>query len=439
MRRTAVLAALGTTLLSLQALAVTPPKSGSVCPKSGITQNFQGKKFTCIKSGKKLVWDKGVVIKVAAPSLSPSPATSTVPSPSSAPSLNPSPTPLPTSAPSPSNATNPTPSPSATPTPSIETFVPPTIPNSFAELEIYVAGIPYGAWLKSKQVIESSKSKLSEVKIFNGPNSSSIDLTPFLSLTDVSRMFPSMAEPQVNYVFVYSLSDIAWANQKIEELIGSEELRQLQRNENNQLVEGNCPSQCTNAKQQTSRASMKSLILLGADYFKGISGNPCCKFDGKGLLNHEYMHALQRIPLMTSTANNGNVEWPPSWFSEGSATFVANAAQNYTSYDDYLTYRKIQWNRIGRPLLDEPWFLDYLDEKYLKSRWTTYNYVGMYEVGMRISEILVALKGPESLMEIYKELGRGSSFLAAFEKVYGTKWSEARPYIARALLLQSGT
>lgn len=36
------------------------PKSGSSCSKLGSTQNFAGKKFTCIKLGKKLVWNKGI-------------------------------------------------------------------------------------------------------------------------------------------------------------------------------------------------------------------------------------------------------------------------------------------------------------------------------------------------------------------------------------------
>lgn len=42
--------------------SATPPKAGSVCSKRGITQNNQGKKFTCVKSGKKLIWDKGVLM-----------------------------------------------------------------------------------------------------------------------------------------------------------------------------------------------------------------------------------------------------------------------------------------------------------------------------------------------------------------------------------------
>ena len=74
------------------AYSATPPKAGSACSKQGVTKTYEGKKYTCIKSGKKLVWNKGIVVKKPAPTPSPTPT----------------PTPLNTS----------TPTPTATPTPS---------------------------------------------------------------------------------------------------------------------------------------------------------------------------------------------------------------------------------------------------------------------------------------------------------------------------------
>ena len=43
--------------------AVAAVKAGDSCKKVGATATASGKKFTCIKSGKKLVWNKGVTIK----------------------------------------------------------------------------------------------------------------------------------------------------------------------------------------------------------------------------------------------------------------------------------------------------------------------------------------------------------------------------------------
>jgi len=62
-------------------------KAGSACSKAGIKSVSAGKTYTCVKSGKKFVWNKGVAIPVAKPS--PAPTASEAPAPS--PSISPSP------------------------------------------------------------------------------------------------------------------------------------------------------------------------------------------------------------------------------------------------------------------------------------------------------------------------------------------------------------
>ena len=64
----------GTTTASFAAV----PKPGSKCPKAGLTQTVSGKKYTCTKSGTKLVWNKGVT---AAPKLKPTTEEMSEPSP----------------------------------------------------------------------------------------------------------------------------------------------------------------------------------------------------------------------------------------------------------------------------------------------------------------------------------------------------------------------
>ena len=57
-------------LLAISLLGVSPAeasvKPGAKCKKAGATATVSGKKFTCIKSGGKLVWNKGVTIKKTA-------------------------------------------------------------------------------------------------------------------------------------------------------------------------------------------------------------------------------------------------------------------------------------------------------------------------------------------------------------------------------------
>jgi hypothetical protein len=64
-------------VLALVVGAITPVataavKPGAKCTKQGQISTTAGKKYTCVKSGKKLVWNKGVAVKAAArPDLNP--------------------------------------------------------------------------------------------------------------------------------------------------------------------------------------------------------------------------------------------------------------------------------------------------------------------------------------------------------------------------------
>ena len=116
MRLRALLLAIivGSSLFVLPAVHAKAPVAGASCSKLNSTQVYQGKKFTCIKSGKKLVWNKGVAIKStpqptatssssssATPSASVSESASTSPTPTPTPSATPTPTPKPTPSPTP--------------------------------------------------------------------------------------------------------------------------------------------------------------------------------------------------------------------------------------------------------------------------------------------------------------------------------------------------
>jgi hypothetical protein len=56
-----------TLVLALTLLGISPghalTKAGAKCSKAGITTTYAGKKYTCVKSGKNLVWNKGVMVK----------------------------------------------------------------------------------------------------------------------------------------------------------------------------------------------------------------------------------------------------------------------------------------------------------------------------------------------------------------------------------------
>ena len=70
----AIATSFGLALFAISAMAATPPKPGAICTKVGLTQNYNGMKYTCTKSGKKLVWDNGSKIFVPKTNVAPTPS-----------------------------------------------------------------------------------------------------------------------------------------------------------------------------------------------------------------------------------------------------------------------------------------------------------------------------------------------------------------------------
>jgi len=94
MRKKVVLLAVSTLVLAIITpfanAAVTP---GAKCAKQGQTSTTAGIKYTCIKSGNKLVWNKGIAVKKPVSAASPTASATATP------------TPTPTSTPTPKNLT----------------------------------------------------------------------------------------------------------------------------------------------------------------------------------------------------------------------------------------------------------------------------------------------------------------------------------------------
>ncbi len=82
MKRTALIFLLSSTLIFSGSAIAANPRAGTTCPKVNQTQLYNNISYKCIKSGKKLVWDKGT----------PSAKPAAQPSPSASPTATPSPT-----------------------------------------------------------------------------------------------------------------------------------------------------------------------------------------------------------------------------------------------------------------------------------------------------------------------------------------------------------
>jgi hypothetical protein len=89
-----VLIVVSVALLQFLPSAIAAVKPGSSCTKLGQKSVSSGFTYTCVKSGKKLVWSKGVALLTPTPTATPTPTPT--PTPTSTPTSTPTPTPTPT-------------------------------------------------------------------------------------------------------------------------------------------------------------------------------------------------------------------------------------------------------------------------------------------------------------------------------------------------------
>jgi hypothetical protein len=371
--------------LILSTLIATPAsaavKAGATCSKLGKTAVTGGKTFTCIKSGKKLVWNKGVAqgINTALKS-----------------------------------------------------------PTSFADLYQNRNGVPYAAWKSTAESIAAGKSNIVDLKFFLGPNTQPPKYkTPEVALGLVSQTFYKYKTPENVYVIQYSLPDIKWAEEKVKSIVDMNTYSDLDRNENGRLVSSNCGDKdCFGAKQVSTNAGV-AFILQGVA--TGTNNDPLAvpRWELGQLEAHEFMHAMQRATITGMPTK----EWPKTWIVEGSAELAQNLVMSNSSYDEYMKWRKLDSKELYGPKtkITKSFMTNYLKSSYTSQCGSNNEPCYQYNLGSRIMEIFVALKGPGVMLDLFRESAL-QGFESAFLSIFGVTWNDASPVINQTIveLFQSG-
>jgi hypothetical protein len=367
-------------LLTVISLNVAPVqaavKAGATCKKVGLTSIASGKTFTCIKSGKKLVWNKGVIVK--------------------------------------------------------KTVTPAMAPTSFEDLPSRIDGIIYGAWLKASEQIQKSPSGLGKVNYLVGPKTTPTDSNSTDSLNLLSRLFSSAPQVKNLHVIKYSKDDIAWAQEKYENLRPNNYRANVAANYCRQS------SGCVGGIAGIN-ASNDGVILIGQG---GVYGYPLSESAMDGfVLSHEYLHTIQAINA-TCRGGAGCYGDLPQWLMEGTAEWSGSVARFSDKYSDFLTFRtkNLDSKYANASNFTTEWITTFLNPNpvFLPNQdnwvyWANYPSDNVYSIGLMAVEILVNLKGPGAIMKLYENVGQGQTFVNAFKQEYGIAWSEACPIIASAI------
>jgi hypothetical protein len=356
-------------------------KAGGSCISAGKTSDVFSKTYTCIKSGKKLVWDKGVTKSAKAIS---------------------------------------------------------TAPTNFSNLYQNRDGIAYAAWKSTAESIASGKSNIVNLKIYLGPNTTAPKYkTPEIAIGLVSQAFSKYKTPENVHVIQYSVADIQWAEDKVKSIIDTASYNELNRNENGHLVDSNCgKTDCYGAKQVSTRSGI-AFVLQGVP--TGTNNDPLivARLELGQLEAHEFTHAMQRATI----AGLQTKEWQNNWIMEGTAELAQNLVMSYKSYDEYIKWRKLDSQDFygKNTKITTSFMTTYLGVNYTEDCRNSNEPCYKYNLGSRIMEILVALKGPGVMLDLFRESAL-QGFEPGFQSIFGITWAEASPIINKTIveLFQSG-
>ena len=369
---------------SLSTPAFAAVKAGAKCKIVGQTKVKKGKEFICIAKGKKLVWSKGLKVVVKA-----------------------------------------TPTPSSTPTPT------PTVVNlTFDNLYENRADISYSVWKKTSDLIKESSTKAGQISIFTGPNTKTYFDDYSYAISQVSKMFPNKPEAKEVLVIRYIYKDLDWAEDIAITKLSSNDYNQIIRSENGSVTKSNCDSKTQNCRgsKQITPASGIAVILQGVDEQITRDNSGSIRFTSGMLEAHEYFHSLQRIPIM----NTGVQVWPHAWWREGSAEWVQNMSISFQNFPQYKKFIVDDCSGSCKNMtaLQIEEFLNTADGNFLPSKFDSWL---NYSLGSHVVELLVAIKGPDVLINMYEEMGKGLKFDDAFNKIFGLGWKESIPILAKTI------
>lgn len=397
---TGFLFAMALILLPVYAISAEIIIPGSTCDVYMQKSTYLDKTFTCIKSGKKLIWDRGIV------------------------TIN-----LPTSQQNKSYLIPLSPS--------------GTNPITWENIEKRINEISSVAWQSTQDTLKANESSRinNSTKVIYAPLTSVSHYSGFEDYLRIGiKLWNRFILPPNSTFLVYSYDEIPWAKNTIRKILSDSGMN------GNQALQ--TAINLANAPYGGPDCGGANAGMITESQAIGVFGL-CARNEGidpyyNGPLQiHEFTHQIQGAQFIGSKLNTQQIL--PCWISEGLA-HAAGLSAGTNNLNAYLEVRKLQ---ASHPILNvagghsstqiEASKIDYdfLKKFYAESSpptcFTLPSYSLGYSIGFLTTEVLASIGGIESTLLLYSRTANGEIFEDSFKKIYGISWANAQDILAKVI------